>query len=415
MKGDGTDETRLTSDSLPDNYPSWTADGRQIVFQRGGFDTAEIYVMNADGSDPTNLTNDPAPDLTPATAPRGTKIIFGSIRGGNGGLFTMQSNGTELTRLTTTSGIDWLPNWSPSGREIVFLRDETGLDDDIYVVRADGTGLRRLTKTPTRDEMNPVWSPDRSKILFAGCSAGGVCQLYTIKPDGSHEQQLTSGSFGPPPAAPYLESFDSNTINPRFWNVFSPGASSTSAALANQRLEMSMGADAVSAGAFGVQAASRCLLQGDFDLQVDYSLLDWPTASGVTVALAAEPDNTVARSGATLTSGESERYFAYFPGFGDGAQVPTSDLQGSLRLVRSGMSSTGYVLTGGGWIPILTRTTNSAEELITLTLYSDDVSSGHQNVKVAFDNFRLNGGSFDPAACADLRNNFPDWQAQAEN
>ena len=95
MKADGTGQTRLTSDPLPDNYPSWTADGRQIVFQRGGFDSGEIYVMNANGTDPTNLTNDPAPDITPATAPKGRKIVFGSTRGGSGGLFTMQANGSR--------------------------------------------------------------------------------------------------------------------------------------------------------------------------------------------------------------------------------------------------------------------------------------------------------------------------------
>jgi Tol biopolymer transport system component len=412
MNGDGSNQTRLTNDPVPDNFPSWTADDRRIVFQRGGFATGEIYAMNADGTDPTNLTNDPAPDITPATAPRGTKIVFGSTRGGSGGLFTMEGNGSELTRLTTTLGTDWVPNWSPSGREIVFLRDETGLDDDIYVVRSDGTRPTRLTNTPTRDEVTPVWSPDRSRILFGACGADGNCQLHTIKPDGSHERQLTSGSFGLPPGAPYLETFDNNTINPAFWQLFDPGSSSSAAALVNQRLEMSMSADAIGSGFFGIQAASRCLLQGDFDLQVDYILLDWPTASGIRVALGAEPDNFVARSGATPTTGE--RYFAYFPAFG-GAEVPTNDQQGSLRLVRSGISSTAYVLSSGIWTPILTATTNSAEEQITLTFYSSDFEFGHQNVKAAFDNFRLNSGSFDPATCIDLRNNFPDWQAQAEN
>jgi WD40-like Beta Propeller Repeat len=412
MRADGANQTRLTSDPLPDDFPSWTADDRQIVFQRGGFATGEIYVMNSDGSHPTDLTNDPAPDISPDVAPMGKKIVFGSTRGGSGGLFTMQTNGTELTRLTTTSGTDSVPNWSPSGRDIVFLRDETGLDDDIYIVHSDGTGLTRLTNTPTRDEVTPVWSPDRSGILFGACGADGNCQLYTIKPDGSHERQLTSGSFGPPPAAPYLETFDHNAINPAFWQLFDPGSSSSAAALVNQRLEMSMNADAIGSGFFGIQAASRCLLQGDFDLQVDYILLDWPTANGIRVALGAEPDNYVARSGATPTTGE--RYFAYFPAFG-GAEVPTNDQQGSLRLVRSGISSTAYVLSAGTWTPILTATTNSAEEQITLTFYSSDFEFGHQNVKAAFDNFRLNNGTFDPATCPDLRNNFPDWQARAEN
>jgi hypothetical protein len=49
--------------------------------------------------------------------------------------------------------------------------------------------------------------------------------------------------------------------------------------------------------------------------------------------------------------------------------------------------------------------------LITLTVYSTEQTFGHLAAKVAFDNFRLNSGSFDTATCGDLRNNFPDWQA----
>jgi hypothetical protein len=68
----------------------------------------------------------------------------------------------------------------------------------------------------------------------------------------------------------------------------------------------------------------------------DYRLLNWPTANGVTVALGGEPDNFVGRKGATPST--SETYFGYLPP--TWATIPTTDLQGTLRLVRSGTTST---------------------------------------------------------------------------
>jgi Domain of unknown function (DUF5050) len=412
MNADGTNQTRLTTDPLRDDDPTWTADGSKIVFQRGGFSNGEIYVMNADGTAQRNLTNDPAPEFTPATSSRGRTIAFGSVRGGSGGLFTMQLDGSELTRITRTPGTDSSPNWSPTGNEMVFLHDVNGTDDDIYTVHADGSGLRRLTNTPARDELNPVRAPDGSKILFAGCGGDGGCQLYTINPDGSGEKQLTVGSFGPPPSAPYAESFDNNAVNPAFWTIFSPAGTSPPTLMAQDgELEVKIPADSVSdpsLGALAVQVASRCLIGGDFDFQVDYRLLDWPAQSGIVVALGGEPDNFVARAGGS--SGSNDFYFGSFPPLG-WATLDTTDLSGTLRLVRSGTTSTAYVLQGGVWTPILASATTPEDELITLTVYSTEATFGHQAAKVAFDNFKLNSGSFDTTTCGELRNNFPDWQA----
>jgi Tol biopolymer transport system component len=411
MYPDGTHQTRLTNDLLRDNYPSWTADGSQIVFQRGGFASGEIYVMNADGSGQRNLTSNPAGDFTPAASSRDSKIVFGSDRGGSGGLYTMRLDGSSVTRITSTSGMDSFPNWAPSGNDIVFVRNEAG-DDDIYTVHADGTGLRRLTNTPARDEASPVWSPDRTKVLFGGCVSDGNCQLYTIKPDGTGEQQLTSGSFGPPPAAPYAETFDDNAVNPAFWTIFGPaGTSPPTLTAQNAQLEVNIPADSVSdpgLGALAVQVASRCLLGGDFDFQVDYRLLEWPAHSGIVVALGGEPDNFVGRVGGS--SGGNDFYFSDFPPLAY-ATLDTTDLSGSLRLVRTGATSTAYVLQGGTWTPILSGATAPEDELITLTVYSTEATFGHQAAKVAFDNFELNSGSFNPTTCGELQNNLPDWQA----
>ena len=68
------------------------------------------------------------------------------------------------------------------------------------------------------------------------------------------------------------------------------------------------------------------------------------------------------------------------------------------------------MLRGGSWVPILVTTAPSGELQITLTAATRDNVFGHQAVKAAFDNFRLNAGTFDPAACSGVSDQFPDWQ-----
>src|SRR6266498_2162418 len=60
----------------------------------------------------------------------------------------------------------------------------------LWVVSADGTGLRKLTTTkgPQRDDMNPDWSPDGSKVAFERCQKS--CQVWTINGDGTGLKRL---------------------------------------------------------------------------------------------------------------------------------------------------------------------------------------------------------------------------------
>jgi hypothetical protein len=101
-------------------------------------------------------------------------------------LVTVRVNGRGERNLTRSPGIvDRAAVWSPDGREIVFMRDDSGLENDIATIRPDGSHLRALTNTPT-DEESPDWSPDGKRIVFHWNAAppGEDWDIYVMRGDG---------------------------------------------------------------------------------------------------------------------------------------------------------------------------------------------------------------------------------------
>jgi Tol biopolymer transport system component len=130
-----------------------------------------------------------------AWSPDGTKIAFtgydheGSSSGGgaNYDVYVMNADGSDLRNLTKTpddvarGASQGPPVWSPDGTKLVFEGDD-GRDDGVYVMNANGTGFRWLA-----DGLRPAWSPDGSRILYPMGS-----HLYTIAADGTNAIQLTN-------------------------------------------------------------------------------------------------------------------------------------------------------------------------------------------------------------------------------
>jgi Tol biopolymer transport system component len=126
-------------------------------------------------------------DGNPAWSPDGTEIAFDSNRGTSGvldhDLFVVRPDASGMRRLTSGSAIDLDPTWSPDGSKIAFTSDRAG-NDDIWVMNASGGGLTRLTSDPRRD-WDPAWSPDGSRMAFGSFRSGNE-EIWVMDADGSN-------------------------------------------------------------------------------------------------------------------------------------------------------------------------------------------------------------------------------------
>jgi len=131
INADGSELRQLTDNSAKDSWPSWSPDGKQIVFMSDRAGSWGIYVMNADGSGQHAVASGTG-EYEPSWSPKGDKIVYSSQRGGDSELVIMNSDGSEKQILTDNDVYDAWPAWSPDGEKIALISPRDG-DDDIYI------------------------------------------------------------------------------------------------------------------------------------------------------------------------------------------------------------------------------------------------------------------------------------------
>ena len=151
-----------------------------------------LFVAAPDGSGVRDITPKGILDVQGAAwSPAGKRIAISAIAEGgtSAEIYVVAADGSRLRRLTRNYLQDRQPAWSPDGRRIAFTSARTGLFQ-IYSMRADGSHQRRLTDQADDCE-TPAWSPN-GRWIVASCELGWW-KLVRLRPDGSHERRLLPG------------------------------------------------------------------------------------------------------------------------------------------------------------------------------------------------------------------------------
>src|SRR2546425_3476327 len=162
--------------------PSWSPDGKRLVFTGYDGGLSDLFIVNADGSDLHRLTNDKYADLHPSWSPDGKTIAFVTDSGGETdfdllrfgnlrvALLHLDTGNTELLR-NMEVGKNINPVWAPDGRSLAFVSDRTGIANVFLYDMADGqiyqltnmfTGVQGITP------LSPVlsWAPVADRMSF---------------------------------------------------------------------------------------------------------------------------------------------------------------------------------------------------------------------------------------------------------
>ncbi len=230
---------------------SWSPHGKRIAYWgiRGDTGWRDIWTIPAGGGQPVDVTNDVATDWNPVWSPDGRYLYFGSDRGGTLNLwrvpideatgrtlgppepvmlpatyvghFSFARDGRHLayrtqeatgnlfrigfdaraervasspTRVLQSSMVILNVDISPDGQWIAF-RPGFG-QEDIFLMRSDGTGLRHMTDDTYRDR-GPKFAPDGKRLGFYS-NRSGRYEIWSINLDGSGLTPITKNDAHTP-------------------------------------------------------------------------------------------------------------------------------------------------------------------------------------------------------------------------
>lgn len=234
LNSDGSEQRRLTEDSVAELAPSWSPDGKHLAYFALNLASGamELRIRELAGNSVLRLSGagksmGPA---APVWSADGQRLAFvGADAGGRNQVWVLQSDGTGLREISSKAaprGAAWAdlspdgervvwaadlrekgmhimltelgsgetkdlspglvtgnesPRWSPDGRLIVFASardDKAGSRSDIFVMNADGSEVRNLTRHAAED-FDPRWSSDGRRIVFASLRSG-TSLLYEV-------------------------------------------------------------------------------------------------------------------------------------------------------------------------------------------------------------------------------------------
>ena len=188
MNADGTGQHALTTggDGWFDDHPSWSPDGRTIAYQHATYDTGPfVWTIPATGGGATHLL--PHAD-DPAFGPTRLAYIRGDVAPTR--VQTSRFDGSDARTVARDSAVViGSLAWSRSGTLAYLRTDEHGR---LSLVVASATyRLGGLGSSPFGSAL--AWSPDGTELAFDATDREGISDLWVVRADGTHLARLTTG------------------------------------------------------------------------------------------------------------------------------------------------------------------------------------------------------------------------------
>jgi Tol biopolymer transport system component/DNA-binding winged helix-turn-helix (wHTH) protein len=250
----GGDPARLTFDERRMySPPSWTPDGKELVFSSNRSGLPTLWRISASGGRPepvlglgpvatyptislrhelayehtiheeklwqlhlqnathsrgpaTVLTSSKTSNILPQFSPDGRKIAFQTDRSGYPEIWICDADGSNAVKVTGLERFAGSPRWSPDGHFLAFDYRQSQ-HSEIYVVDVHGSSPQRVTTFPGADNVIPSWSRDGRWIYFASNQGKKSFQLWRVPANGGVPLQVTKdGGFAA------FESFDGRFV-----------------------------------------------------------------------------------------------------------------------------------------------------------------------------------------------------------
>jgi Tol biopolymer transport system component len=205
MSPQGEHQRRIGS-GFDDAFPGQLSpDGTRVTFVSdiGAGVGLEVWVADIDGSNSMELTSTDQMIFDPSWNPAGTKVVYSVWVPANSSLevFTVAATGGTPKQVTDTPAIDeYQPVWSPDGRHIVVSANndhDAIFNYDLYRYDKDGSGRIRLTDTPKRYESSPDYRADGNRISYTMFAEGtGAADVMTMAANGTDVRKVTK-TFDP--------------------------------------------------------------------------------------------------------------------------------------------------------------------------------------------------------------------------
>jgi TolB protein len=213
MGGDGREAREIAEGREVD----WSPDGQKLVCV--GRDYRSLHVVSLPNGEISLLADFDNLIYDPAWAPDGERIAFHML---DDNIWVIDADGSNLEQLTQREPRNDVclgpPSWSPDATRIAFsmspnCRTEEETRSDIYIVNSDGSNVTRVTDG-MGNYWNPVWSPREDRIVFNEYR-DGQSSIYVMNADGSEQTRLATGrpyAWSPDGARVYYHQLGSSVV-----------------------------------------------------------------------------------------------------------------------------------------------------------------------------------------------------------